>query len=404
MRAYLVRRSFRKHRRHWLLLTAGTVVAGAIGWVIDVSLLWVLVIRLGVPTAIAAVCGMLASASVNFVANRAIHQAMAGQGVQQASRYLLLFAVNLAVVAISVPVLAEALDRLIGDRSLGLIGAKVVMTAALLLANSVAYRRWVFAASQGGAAVRETAPDDPGAERAGTLVVIPAFNERESLPGVFDELRNHLPDIDVLVVDDGSTDGTAALARAAGVQAISMPFNVGVGGATRAGLLFARRHGYAAVVQVDADGQHPPASVASLLVGLGEADLVIGARFAGQGTYDAHGPRRWAMRLLAAAFSRIHGSTLTDVTSGFRAFGPRAIDVLSVRMPPEYLGDTIDALVIARQHALVVRQIPVSMRERQGGIPSHGPLKATVFLLRALLMLGLSLIELGRVRDPRDLR
>jgi glycosyltransferase involved in cell wall biosynthesis len=247
-------------------------------------------------------------------------------------------------------------------------------------------------------AVRGRSPDP------GTLIVLPAFNESESLPGVIDEIRRHQPHADVLVVDDGSTDGTSDVARGLGVQTVTMPFNVGVGGAMRAGLQYGRRRGYAAVVQCDADGQHPPESVAALVKGLDEADIVIGARFAGIGEYEARGPRMWAMRLLAWTFSRIHHTELTDVTSGFRAFGPRAIEVLSTQMPPEYLGDTVEALVIARENGLVVRQAPVAMRRRRGGAASHGPFKATVFLLRAILMLALSLVRLVHLRRPEAAR
>jgi glycosyltransferase involved in cell wall biosynthesis len=240
--------------------------------------------------------------------------------------------------------------------------------------------------------------------KRGTLIVLPAFNESESLPGVIDEIRRHVPDADVLVVDDGSTDDTGDVARGMGVPTISMPFNVGVGGALRAGLLYGRRYGYAAVVQCDADGQHPPESVGLLVRGLDEADLVIGARFAGIGEYEAHGPRHWAMRFLAWTFSRVHNTELTDVTSGFRSFGPRSIEVLSSQLPPEYLGDTVEALVIAKENGLVVRQAPVAMRRRRGGVASHGPLKTTAFLFRAILMLALSLVRLVRRRRPEVAR
>jgi glycosyltransferase involved in cell wall biosynthesis len=234
--------------------------------------------------------------------------------------------------------------------------------------------------------------------KRGTLIVLPAFNERESLPGVIDEIRTDAPNADVLVVDDGSTDGTGDVARALGIRTITMPFNVGVGGATRAGLRYGHRYGYAAVVQCDADGQHPPSSIGVLVDGLDGADIVIGARFAGIGEYEASGPRLLAMRILAWTFSRIHHTELTDVTSGFRAFGPRAIEVLSTLLPPEYLGDTVEALVIARENGLVVRQVPVAMRRRRGGAASHGPLRATAFLFRAILMLALSLVRLLRGR------
>lgn len=225
------------------------------------------------------------------------------------------------------------------------------------------------------------------------LVVIPAWNEEETLPGVVAELAP--VDADVLVVDDGSTDGTVAAARAAGAEVLVLPFNLGVGGAMRAGFTFAVRHGYDVVVQVDADGQHNPADVPALLAALAEqeADLVIGARFAGVGDYETRGPRRWAMSLLSAVISRVAGTRLTDTTSGFKAIGPRALRLFAADYPAEYLGDTVEALVTGARAGLVIRQLPVSMRPRAGGTPSHGPLKATVFLGRAGLALLMALMR-----------
>lgn len=233
------------------------------------------------------------------------------------------------------------------------------------------------------------------------VVIVPAFNEQEALPGVIDDLRREAPGASVVVVDDGSRDRTAEVAVTAGSELIQLPFNVGVGGALRAGLLRAQRDGARAAVQCDADGQHPAASIADLVAGLAEADIVIGARFAGEGDYHVRGPRGWAMSFLAKVMSRLHRTRLTDVTSGFRAFGPRAIAVLAKELPPDYLGDTVEALVIAKQYGLVVRQIPVSMRERQGGVASHPPFKAMLFLFRVMLILGLALVRLigGRARQ-----
>src|SRR5436853_5176520 len=116
-----------------------------------------------------------------------------------------------------------------------------------------------------------------------SLVVIPALNEEASIAQVVKEVREALTDAHIVVVDDGSTDRTRMLARAAGADVISLPFNIGVGGALRAGFRFALRFGYQTVVQVDGDGQHDPDDIPRLLAGLGEADIVIGARFAGSG-------------------------------------------------------------------------------------------------------------------------
>lgn len=233
------------------------------------------------------------------------------------------------------------------------------------------------------------------------LVVCPAFNEEQSVADVVADVRRSVPGADVVVVDDGSSDATALVARSAGARVLQLPFNIGVGGALRTGLLLARREGYAAVVQCDSDGQHPASAIDGLVRALDSADLVIGTRWGGVGDYVARGPRRWAMVALSRVLSRVHHTPLSDVTSGFRAFGPRAVAVLADEMPPEYLGDTLDALVIARVRGLVVAQVPVRMRERTGGVPSHRTFRSTLYLLRATLVLSLSLVRLAPTRGAR---
>jgi glycosyltransferase involved in cell wall biosynthesis len=223
------------------------------------------------------------------------------------------------------------------------------------------------------------------------LVVVPAWNEAQSLAGVLAEIADNLPGVGVLVVNDGSSDETSAVARSCGVQVLDLPFNLGVGGAMRAGFRYALAEGYDVVVQVDADGQHNPREVPRVVQRLQHADVVIGARFADEGTYEVRGPRRWAMRVLATTLSRLARTRLTDTTSGFRASGPRAIRLFAVHYPAEYLGDTIESLVIAVRSGLTVEQVGVSMRERVAGRPSQRPVKAAIYLLRACLALGISL-------------
>ena len=113
-----------------------------------------------------------------------------------------------------------------------------------------------------------------------------------------------------------------------------------------------------------------------------DSDLVLGARFAGKGEYEARGPRRWAMLVLASLLSRSAGVNLTDTTSGFRASGPKAVKLFAEHYPAEYLGDTVESLVIASRAGLRIKQVPVAMRIRAGGTPSHGAIRATVFLAR----------------------
>lgn len=218
------------------------------------------------------------------------------------------------------------------------------------------------------------------------LIIIPAWNEEQALPKVLDEIRGNTElDADVVVVDDGSHDRTSEVARASGVAVLTLPLNLGVGGAMRTGYLYAKRNGYGRAVQVDADGQHQPADILRLMARMDEsnADLVIGARFAGVGDYSVRGPRAWAMKVLSRRLSRICKVTLTDTTSGFKLANRRTIELFAEELPAEYLGDTIEALVIAAKSGLKVEQVGVQMRERQGGEPSHSPFKAALFLVRA---------------------
>ena len=222
---------------------------------------------------------------------------------------------------------------------------------------------------------------------------MPAFNEVESVGNVVREVLTTLPGIAVLVVDDGSWDATSRAARAAGALVANLPFNLGVGGAMRVGFRYAIENDFDNVIQIDSDGQHDPQSVPSLLEALETADLVLGARFAGEGEYRVRGPRQWAMRSLASVLSRTSRTRLTDTTSGFRASGPKAVALFAEHYPAEYLGDTIEALVIASRSGLVIRQVPVTMRPRAGGVPSHNPFKSAAYLARAGLALVFALIR-----------
>lgn len=242
--------------------------------------------------------------------------------------------------------------------------------------------------------------ENPSRREGEILIIIPAWNEEAVLGRVLGDVLEHKPArADVVVVSDGSTDGTAAIARNAGVAVLDLPVNLGVGGAMRTGYVYALRHGYRFAVQLDADGQHDPAEIPALLRCQSEdgADVVIGARFAGKGDYSVRGPRHWAMALLSHTLSRVCHTRLTDTTSGFKLCNQRAIEIFSRDYPAEYLGDTVEALVIAARAGLKVRQVPVVMRPRAGGTPSHNPLASSRFLMRAMLALAVSL---SRPKSP----
>jgi len=233
-----------------------------------------------------------------------------------------------------------------------------------------------------------------------TLIVIPAFNEEEALPAVLTELRATLPDVDVLVVDDGSADATAEVARDCGVQVARLPFNLGVGGALRTGFRYAVRHGYDRAVQLDGDGQHDPAQVPALLAALDHgADLAIGSRFTStEHSYEVGRIRSGGMRLLRVVLRLLSGQEFTDTSSGFRAFGRPTLEFFAYNYPVEYLGDTVEALLLACYAGFRVVETPVSMRTRGGGAPSARNVWLVFHYLRLLIALGTSASPRGRVR------
>ena len=217
------------------------------------------------------------------------------------------------------------------------------------------------------------------------LVAIPAWNEEGSIADVIAKVREHRPDADILVVNDGSTDSTAEIAQQAGATVVSLPFNVGVGGAMRTAFLYAKREGYQAMVQVDADGQHDPADLDRVLDGLASADVVVGTRFHPNSMYFVGGPRRWAMVLLSKSLSRMNKGPISDPTSGFRSAGPKAIELFAVDYPADYLGDTVGSLAIAIRNGLVIHETPVTMYFRQAGRPSKNAVWSALYLGRATL-------------------
>ena len=232
------------------------------------------------------------------------------------------------------------------------------------------------------------------------LIAIPAWNEAGSIDTVVASVREHRPDADVLVVNDGSTDLTAQKAQNAGARVVTLPFNVGVGGAMRTAFLYAQREGYQVLVQVDADGQHDPADLDRLIEGLWDSDIVVGTRFHPESMYFVGGPRRWAMVLLSKALSWMNKGAISDPTSGFRSAGPKAIELFAIEYPADYLGDTVGSLSIAIRQGLVVHEAPVTMYFRQVGRPSKNALWSALYLGRATLAILATGLKANRT--PRE--
>ena len=224
-----------------------------------------------------------------------------------------------------------------------------------------------------------------GVSDAGLLVIIPALNEEDSIDAVVRDARSVLR-ADVVVVDDGSTDRTGDLAVAAGATVLTLPYNLGVGGAIRTALRYAQERGYRRVLQLDGDGQHEASEGLRLVQTLDTAgvDLVVGSRFAAG--YEVGTGRRFVMRILSRTISRRLGTRITDTTSGFRAMGSSTIAVFAKEYPLDYLSDTVEALLIAGDAGLGVAELDVRMRPRQGGTPSASPLKSAYHLVRLLLV------------------
>ena len=244
-------------------------------------------------------------------------------------------------------------------------------------------------------------PHEPDRTRSLTirdLVIIPAFNEATTLPTVLDALRSQVPGCDVVVVDDGSTDQTYAVARAAGVTVLRLPFNLGIGGALRAGFRYAVAEGYDRAVQLDADGQHDPSLIPTLLAALDGADFVVGSRFGGEAAYDVGHTRRSAMRVLELAIRVLSGRTFTDTSSGFRAFNRPVLEYFARSYPSEYM-ESVEALLAATYEGFRIVEVPVEMHQRAGGQPSTHRFRLAYHYVRVMVTL---LTRASRKRPTLD--
>jgi glycosyltransferase involved in cell wall biosynthesis len=218
------------------------------------------------------------------------------------------------------------------------------------------------------------------------LVIMPAYNEAQNIAPVIAGVRQNAPELDIVVVNDCSTDRTAQVAAEAGAIVLSLPCNLGYGGAVQAGFRYAVERGYAFGVIMDADGQHNPADVPRLLetVRHGEADLALGSRFLGRLEYSPSWPRRLGMALFRWLASRVTGQRITDPTSGFQAMTREVMrffarDNYPVDFPD---ADTIMTLHFAGFH---VREVPVTMRARLSGESMHTTWKSLYYVFKMFL-------------------
>ena len=232
-----------------------------------------------------------------------------------------------------------------------------------------------------------------GTPETGVLAVIPAYNEAGRIAGVICAMQGMAMPIDIVVIDDGSQDKTAAVAREAGAQVVRLPFNLGYGAALQTGFRYALQRGYEYVVQLDGDGQHDPREVAVLLdkVATGEADLVIGSRFLGQG-YRTSCVRRAGSMLFGLVTSWIIGQRITDPTSGYRAMNRRVIEFYTGEGFPADFPDA-DVIIMLHRAGLRVTEAPIHALATPSKRSMHSGLKPLYYVLKMLLAIPLTLLR-----------
>jgi glycosyltransferase involved in cell wall biosynthesis len=257
---------------------------------------------------------------------------------------------------------------------------------------------------------------DPRLAGLRRVAIVPAFNEEECIASVIDEIRGFDPELEIVVVDDGSRDRTVAVAEECGAHVVRLPFNLGIGGAVQTGFRYAFENGFHLAVRVDGDGQHDASQLGALLepVLAGETDIAVGSRFAGQRLeaspakpttpgretgappapqrgYQSSRPRRAGITVLASVVSLLVRRRVTDPTSGFQALNRKAIALFAADYPHDI--PEVEAVLMVHKHRLRMAEVPVEMRERAGGRSSIGAFFAIYYMVKVLLALFVGLFR-----------
>ena len=225
-----------------------------------------------------------------------------------------------------------------------------------------------------------------------TLIIVPAFDEEKAIGSVLRNIKRHTS-ADIVVVNDGSTDSTLEMVKKENVKAITIPFNLGIGGAMQTGYMYAKSHGYDIAVQIDADGQHDPSYLDKLLAPVinGRCDMAIGSRFIGETSYRSTVSRRAGIAFFSWLIYLLTGIRIKDPTSGFRAVGRKVIEYFADNYPTDY--PEVDVIVKLHKKNFRIIEVPVQMRERQGGTSSITPIKSIYYMIKVSLALLINSIR-----------
>lgn len=226
------------------------------------------------------------------------------------------------------------------------------------------------------------------------LIVVPSFNEEKNLPVVIEDIKASVPEADILVVNDCSTDSTSRVARETGrVKVADLPYNLGIGGAVQTGFKYAVRNDYDYAVQVDGDGQHVASEVLKLIdvMERTSCDMVIGSRFLGVDTFRTTAARRMGIKVFYYLYKLLARISVTDGTSGFRAYNRRCIKFLSENYPDDY--PEPEAVIMLKKNRFQILEVGVGMRERVHGKSSITPFKSIYYMVKVVLSIFFSCIR-----------
>ena len=225
------------------------------------------------------------------------------------------------------------------------------------------------------------------------LVIIPAYNEEESIASVINQIRCYAPEADILVINDGSVDATSERAVKAGAKVVNLPFNLGIGGAMQTGYIYAKYHSYDVAIQVDGDNQHDPSYIQKLIRPIADnsADMVIGSRYVGKTIYKSTVFRRVGMVFFTFLIGLLTDKWIMDTTSGFRAVNKDIIDLFASDYPVDY--PEVDVLVRLYKKKFRIIELPVEMKARKTGKSSITPIRSIYYMIKVTLSLIIETIK-----------